>query len=339
MQRNDISFIQGWEQKAGDDFFQQQRQRADTAKLWQCENFYKMMIKLAFEMDTATGALSFPDKKGSKLQVLDLCMAPGGFSAALLTLNPTASISGISLPRAKGAHKLLLPFGEKDPRVCVLFTDITMLAAECGVDMEEIPEDHPDAVRLNSLRPYSDKNYDLVLCDGQVLRSHTRESYRDQCEPTRLTNAQLILALQRIKSGGTLIILLHRLDTFHSMMLIRSFCKLATVELFKPKRAHAIRSSFYMVAKDVKPHSAEAEIALEKYKSLWHNATFGDGVGVGKSAKDDVDRIDFPAVLEEFGPKLAALGRGIWKIQADALEKAPFMPNKPPPKYYNNQGR
>lgn len=333
-----LSF-KGWEQKAGDEYFQQQRQRADTAKSWQCEIFYTMMKKLAFEMDTSTGVLSFTDNKGSKLQVLDLCMAPGGFSAAILALNPTASINGISLPRANGGHELLLPFGERDPRVCVFFTDITMLAAECGVDVEEIPEDHPDAVRLTSLRPYSDKNYDLVLCDGQVLRTHTRESYRDQCEPTRLTNAQLILALQRIKPGGTLIILLHNLNSFHSMMLIRSFCKFATVELFKPKRAHAIRSSFYMVAKDVKPHSAEAKIALEKYKSLWHNATFGHGVGVGKSAKDDGDIVDFPAVLEDFGPTLAELGRGIWTIQADALEKAPFMRNKPSPKYGNKHGR
>lgn len=34
---------------------------------------------------------------------------------------------------------------------------------------------------------------------------------------------------------------------------------------------------------------------------------------------------DVAAVLEEFGPRFAELGRGIWTLQADTLEKAPFM--------------
>lgn len=148
-----------------------------------------MMQEIAFEMNTVTGALSFASNDGSTLQVLDLCMAPGGYSAAILDLNPTASIDGVSLPPEDGGHEVLLPFGAKDLRVCVLFTDITMLATEYGVKMEEIPNNHPDAVDLTSPRPYPNKEYDLILCDGQVLRTQIRESYRDQCEPARLTNA------------------------------------------------------------------------------------------------------------------------------------------------------
>jgi len=31
--------------------------------------------------------------------------------------------------------------------------------------------------------------------------------------------------------------------------------------------------------------------------------------------------------LEEFGPRLVELGQEIWRVQADALEKASFMQN------------
>jgi hypothetical protein len=68
------------------------------------------------------------------------------------------------------------------------------------------------------------------------------------------------LGLQRIKPGGTLIILLHKLETWHSMILVRFFSTFATVELFKPVKAHAIMSSFYMVAKNVQPQSTEAKL-------------------------------------------------------------------------------
>lgn len=326
-------FDQGWEEESGDVYFQKRRRNADTANLWLRGKFYKMMEEIALEMDTVTGALSFNRNDGSTLRVLDLCMAPGGYSRAILDVNPTASIDGISLSPDDGGHEMLLPFGAEDRRVSVLFTDITMLATEYGIDMEEIPKDHPDALNFTSLRPYPNQEYDLVLCDGQVLRAQIRESYRKRCEPARLMNAQLILGLQRIKPGGTLIILLHKLETWHSMMLIRSFCMFATVELFKPIKAHGIKSSFYMVAKDVRPHSAECKIALKRYKSFWHNETFRDGVGFDECDDADEGREEVETVLEEFGPKLAELGRGIWTIQADALEKAPFMQKQSGPKW------
>ena len=316
--------IKGWRRESGDAFFQRRRREADTANATLRKAFYKMMKEIALEMNTATGAFSLAANEGSTPRVLDLCMAPGGYSAAVLALNPTASVDAICLHRVDGGHKVLIPWGRDDTRVSVTFTDITMLANEYGVEGKKIPTDHPDAQRFTNLRPYRGKEYDLVLCDGQVLRTHERETSHRQCEPTRLMNAQLILALQRIKPGGTLLILLHKLEIWPSMMLVRSFCSFATVELFKPKRAHVIKSSFYMVAKNVQPQSREAKAALELYKELWHKATFGDGLEFdGTDAKVDTDEVE--EVLDEFGPKLAELGRGIWKLQADALEEAPFM--------------
>ena len=82
--------------------------------------------------------------------------------------------------------------------------------------------------------------------------------------------------------------LLHKLDTFHLMMLVRSFCTFATVQLFKPRTIHGISLSFHGVAKNVQPRSLEAEIALESYKCFSRNAKFSDAVEVDEG--DDGDQ-------------------------------------------------
>jgi len=107
-------------------------------------------------------------------------------------------------------------------------------------------------------------------------------------------------------------------------MLVRSFCKFADVQLFKLTRAHTFLSSFYMVAKNVQPQNEKAKVALEGLKGSWYRATFGCDFNPSEVMKEEETAV-VAAVLEEFGQRLVELGRGIWKIQADALEKAPFM--------------
>lgn len=56
---------------------------------------------------------------------------------------------------------------------------------------------------------------------------------------------------------------------------------------------------------------------------MWKAATFGmEEMYLEALAMDEPD---VHAVLEEFGPELARLGREAWKIQAEALEQAPFI--------------
>lgn len=54
-----------------------------------------------------------------------------------------------------------------------------------------------------------------------------------------------------MKPGGTMIIHFHKLETWHIVMLVRSFSAFTTIELFKPVKADAIKSSFYLIAKNV----------------------------------------------------------------------------------------
>jgi hypothetical protein len=177
-----------------------------------------MMQAIGKELEDATGAFSFDRKL---IQVLDLCMAPGGFTAYSIQENPMGVVDAFSLPEAEGGHPVLVLFGKRDPRVRVHFTDITMWAEELGID--NILDNHPDISKFCSGWPYACGAYDLVICDGQALCTQEVAEYRKRTEQTRLTNAQLVLGLQRIKAGGTLIMLLHKAYKWRCVKLLKTF--------------------------------------------------------------------------------------------------------------------
>ena len=135
------------------------------------------MRDIGLELDNATSALSIDHDPETRPAILDLCMAPGGFSAAALERNPSALLRGISLPRTLGGHEMLLrSWSDTDPEAStyVDFRDITLLAEEMGTPLSSIPAAHPDAASFSADRPFLDQKFDLVFCDGQVLRTHER---------------------------------------------------------------------------------------------------------------------------------------------------------------------
>jgi hypothetical protein len=99
--------------------------------------------------------------------------------------------------------------------------DVTMLASEFLKDTNRnIPANYPD--KFISSRPFVSHKMDIVFCDGIVLRSHQRPSYRQETEATRLSTAQLILGMQRLAQGGTLIMLLHKIDSWTAASILYS---------------------------------------------------------------------------------------------------------------------
>lgn len=178
------------------------------------------MQEIGDEIQDAIGALRLAEKKA---EVLDICMAPGGYSASALKYSPHAHVTGITLPSYLGGHKVHIPYGPRDPRVSVHFTNITMLAAEFGA--LDIPEDHPDISNLSTKRPWATNSFDGVFCDGQVSRTHAPhiKSYLEQHKAGRLMCSQLILEMQRIKPGGTFVMLLHRVENWRTMKLLSMF--------------------------------------------------------------------------------------------------------------------
>lgn len=283
--------------------------------------FYNMMSQIADELDEETSALPAASALDKSPAVLDLCMAPGGFTAAVLRADPRTRVCGVSLPVPQGGHHILLPDWQKDSRIQVCSLDITMLAAEMGVT--NIPSEHPDAANFLLDRLFHDETFDLAFCDGQVLRTHPRAEYREHREAWRLLTSQLVLAFQRIKKDGKIVVLLHKLDRWNTIRLLYILSNFSLLQLFKPKKKHALRSSFYVVAGRIQSESPQCRAAIAIWKEEWHIATFGSDVEYGEHCTQYDGTVD--EVLSIFGPELIRLGQPIWEIQCAALRKASFI--------------
>ncbi|KAF4835272.1 hypothetical protein CGCTS75_v002822 [Colletotrichum tropicale] len=310
----------GWENPAGDTYFRKQREAADNADENLSAVFYNMMKGIGIELHRRLHAFTIKGPLLGQKRILDMCMAPGGFLAIALQKNPGAHALGFSLPVSKGGHERLLP---PSKNVEVKFMDITMLAQDMGV--KEIPSNHPDSDNFIPQQLGPQDKFHLILCDGQVLRQHEafRAQYRERCEARRLTVTQLALGLEHLEPGGTMVVLLHKVEAWDTVLLLREFSKFSTVRLFKPLKSHAKRSSFYMIASKVQSQSAAAAAAIEVWKEVWRVATF-DLKGEMKHNWRE-EEPSAKEVIDGFGDQLIRLGKSIWKTQAEALERATFI--------------
>lgn len=288
--------------------------------------FHGLMLKIAREFQSGTKAFTMrkgqPDS-GEQTLVLDMCMAPGGFLKVALDRNPGSRAVAFSLPVHVGGHEVRAP-SELMERVDVNFLDITMLAADMGV--EQIPQDHPEASMFLPRQMEPGQMFDLILCDGQVLRTHARAPYREPREARRLTCTQLAIGLEHMRPGGTMIVLLHKAEAWDTVCLLRRFRQFSRVRLFKPRAGHSKRSSFYLVATDVQSRKPRALEALARWKMVWRVATFGSDDEYAQVVHDP--EVNAEELLAEFGPELVRLGRPVWKIQKESLAEAPFIKGK-----------
>jgi len=75
-----------------------------------------------------------------------------------------------------------------------------------------------------------------------------------------------VIAMEHLKNNGTLIAVLHNPESLETAEILHIFSSFSDITLFKPDKAHAKRSSFYMVTKNVQPHIQAAIEAVETWK-------------------------------------------------------------------------
>ncbi|KAG8622996.1 hypothetical protein KVT40_007972 [Elsinoe batatas] len=305
--------LRGWKNKSGDAYFRKQRSTADQGDERTKRFFYNMMQNIGQDLHNKTGALRVPTNDNAEPTILDFCMAPGGVLAVCLRLNPTHRATTFTLPTEEGGHEVLL---RPTTKVTTNYIDITMLATDMGTST--IPPEHPDAPNFLPLTLRPNQTFHLILCDGQVLRTHARAPYRERFEAIRLTVTQLALGLSHMAPGGTMVVLLHKIEALDVMRLLHTFSQFSSIQVYKSTRHHAQRSSFYMVAKDVQPAHPVAVAAVEEWKETWRVMTFG--TEEEGRAVYDAHHVGFEKLLEEFGEEFVRLAEKVWEIQADGIE-------------------
>jgi 23S rRNA U2552 (ribose-2'-O)-methylase RlmE/FtsJ len=308
----------------GDRYFENRRAQSDNADRKQAQSFFNMTCQIGEEMDKKTSVITFvAAARGLSPRVLDIGMAPGGSTETVLRKHCDATIRGITLPLDIGGLEVMLPRWNADPRVLIEFLDVTMLADEMGRPTTSIPTVHPDIANISSNRPFQGENFDLVFCGATVQLAHARADYRESQERLRLATSQLVVALQHLRDHGSLVLVLHKPEAFYTAEIIRTFTRFSNVPLFKPRKKHAVRSSFYMVATSVDMQSKETQSAILGWKKQWENATFQLDDAPSACSRVSEDRVC--EMLAEFGPQLIKLATPVWRTQADGLRSAPFL--------------
>lgn len=213
----------------------------------------------------------------------------------------------------QGGHEFSLEYYHRK-RYNLLSADLTYF------ELGSFPK---DSTRLQPLPSYiASESFDVILLDGHQLRTQTSSMPWDR---DRLLISQLIIALQSIKKGGTIVIKLplpHR----HSAARVLVLLRMLSSELvgWKPVAMHANRGQFYAVAKGIGNGEMGSNVQqyIDGLGSLWSALTFGGEGEAGRPmVPEDLDFIvSMDEVMDHHLEWLKEYGDPFWRVQADALE-------------------
>lgn len=197
-----------------------------------------------------------------------------------------------------------------------------MFSNEFGVPTSQVLDTDREKKKFTDFRPFFFTRFDLIFCSGQLQWDPELGDYyywrHWSAEDVRLRSAQIVMALQRIRNGGTMVMLLKQMHTPPCIDLMRDMEKIAVLETWKSQNTWTMKSSFHLVAKEVNTAAPEMAELIEKHKRIWREATFEQKVP--EWSKEEVEQM-----LSEYGEQLVELGTPTWEIQAEALENAEFI--------------
>ncbi|KAF8910912.1 hypothetical protein CPB84DRAFT_1743074 [Gymnopilus junonius] len=206
------------------------------------------------------------------LEFLDLGCCPGGFSSHVLDKNHDATGYGISLPVVDGGHEFTLEHYHRS-RFELMYQNLTYY--QLG------PSNFDDPRLQNLPSGITSHTFDLVLLDGHQLCTQSSALPWDK---DRLLISQLIISLEAVKEGGTIVAKLPLPHRPISAKILHLFKILSSEVLaWKPKSMHGNRGTFYAVAKGIGrgPEGSRMSSLILELRALWASSTFG-GEGLGR---------------------------------------------------------
>ncbi|KAF4616089.1 hypothetical protein D9613_011235 [Agrocybe pediades] len=286
------------------------RETADNASEELARTWFWRMRKILGEIDQGLKYRAIPR---GKLYFLDLGCSPGGFSSYILGKNRRSIGCGISLPVAEGGHEFCLEDRLRS-RYTLFSANITYYALA--------PAAMNDARFFPLPAEVGSREFDLVLLDGHQLRTQVGRLPWDR---DRLLISQIIIALQSVKAGGTIIIKLPMPHKVISAKIVYMFRLISgIVQRYKPRTMHGNRGTFYLVAREVggkEEAGLNQATFLRALRRLWTELTFGGENGEGRflKAKDLDFVVTTDALVEEHVDWLVGFGKPLWEVQEEFL--------------------
>ena len=181
------------------------------------------------------------------------------------------------------------------------------------------------------------ERFQLVIIDGHALRTYispmqsrlddikeAHTAYRDS-----LHIAQVIIALEAVRPGGTIMTRLSHIESFPATHILYLLDQLSDeLVVYKPRSMHAYRGTFYVVAKGVCHRSPAVTLELKaRYvaglRRLWSELRWGGpSGGARRMSSTDLDFVvSTEKILGEYLDRLIELGRGVWRAQAQGLRE------------------
>ena len=296
---------------------------------------------MAQEIEGATGFLSSmrPQNPHSVLvkpaRALHIGSEPWGLSFLFLNLNPRSRVDGLKLPHESDGNPSPLGKGlellgmrrQLLGALTVTSTDVTRHSLFLP-HSKHLPMDFPDKSAFDSNPPLpphmrslptetSDRVYSVVFCD-YIHIFNTSYSHVRKWESGRLIVSQLILGLSFIKPGGSILVSLRHLECWNTFATIYKFTKFSTVSLYKLTCHHAIRSGFFLLARNVQPEQEECKGWIEELKRAWYQMSFEGPHGFGEAVNAG-EGLGVDEILNEWGEDFLVMGENVWSRQRDAL--------------------
>ncbi|KIK69999.1 hypothetical protein GYMLUDRAFT_236448 [Collybiopsis luxurians FD-317 M1] len=278
---------------------------------------------------------------------LDLGCRPDSFASFILNNTPLAFGVGISLPQEMSlyqrCHRHYLSFAEKFRHYFLDISKLDMRSqtqrsnqpnshASPGLVLKKPPEELDFVNKDDSEDAQVSKKFSLVIIDNQFVDS----------ESTRNTStdlffiSQLLLALQCLVPGGTLVVRLTHPESVKTAKFLYMFDILAsTVASFKPREMVGDPGSFYAVAQGIGygPHGHKMPEIIEELRKLWGKLLLepsspgplkSQGVRRGMLESRDLDFLIYTRDLKDlttsdYVRRLAEHGEMVWTRQLEMI--------------------